>query len=282
MAIANTAATVAEEVAQNLEGAAEVTRQINTAAVAAFLGGTGFGTALGFIFGYRFGKERVKKEAFEASEQEIEAIRESYRLQIQALKSDESSFVRRDGEIVTEAQGTFVPAKPAVDEIIRERGYHTAARSETEDTMRPLPPPVPFPAEPPVTKTVEVPVSATHIPPEGLGPEEWNDHFEKSKRTGARPYILHEDEWAHTDLPGYRKVTYTWYDGDNVLTDEDEEPINNVEELIGLENLRFGHGSSDDDVVFIRNDQARLEIEIMRSKENFRDVVLGLDSNEPS
>ena len=68
---------VVEEVAENLEEAAEVTRQQSIPELSDFLvGGFAVGVAVGFYFGHRWNKEKIRAEAFKKSEEEVEKIRE--------------------------------------------------------------------------------------------------------------------------------------------------------------------------------------------------------------
>lgn len=281
--------TVVEEVAQNLEEAAEATRQINHAAVAAFLGGTAFGSVLGFVVGFRFRKERLKAEAFAKSEEEIAAVREFYRRQLGTM-SDDTEEKSDSLEMETDTGNIGIVTiqtapKPSVEAIIEERGY--ARTTEADDHPRPLRPPVAGVEEPKPEGTrlqpiVEEPV----IVPDQVLREpsstrlQWNAALEQSRRSAENPYIIHQDEYALSET-GYQRVTFTYYE-DDILVDEDEEPISDINDVVGLHNLRFGHGSEDEDVVFIRNDKRRLEIEIMRSREKYSESVLGLDPNERS
>jgi hypothetical protein len=72
-------------------------------------------------------------------------------------------------------------------------------------------------------------------------------------------------------------VTYTYYSGDDVLVGEDERPIPHGDAVVGQGNLKFGHGTDDENVVYVRNDQLRLEMEICRTNSSFEEEVLGLE-----
>lgn len=102
----------------------------------------------------------------------------------------------------------------------------------------------------------------------------WNLEEEMRRRSDTQPYILHKDEfWA--DEKNYTQTTLTYYDGDNILADEEEAPIYNHERVTGP--LKFGHGSGDKNVVYIRNDKLRAEYEILYDSGLFSVEVLGLD-----
>jgi hypothetical protein len=235
--------TVVEEVADNLEEMAEATRRINTNSVGFFLGGCAVGFALGFYWGYKFNKEKIKAEAFKQSEEEVAKIREEYQRKIVAATP-----------------------KPSVDEVIEERGYD-----------RPLKAPVPGLVDP------RTPVSAPPVVTYEGGKDKhsnWDYATELEGRTDGEPYVIHQDEFQQ-GVDGYRKVTYTYYAADDTLVDEENNhPLPHADMIVGQDNLKFGHGTDDIDVVFVRNDALELEMEICRSPLSYEEEVLGLNRDE--
>jgi len=263
---------VANEVAANLEEVAAATRGINTQAVGAFTGGVAFGALLGFFFGYRFNTEKIKAEAFKDSQEEVSKIREAYREEY-SRGSDEP--VPEGGRV----QHTM-RVKPSVEEIVEQRGYST--RVENEE--RPLRPPVPISPTPEreqvvVTPPVVFPPRDTSDTEQVTERAQWNWAREKSQRTPNFPYIIHENEFGESEL-GYNQTTYTYYAVDNVLVDTDDKPLDNVNTVVGLGNLRFGYGSQDEDVVHVRNDRIQLEMEITRVPRSYAEDVMGLDPSD--
>jgi hypothetical protein len=57
--------------------------------------------------------------------------------------------------------------------------------------------------------------------------------------------------------------------------DEDEKPIYNHEQQTGQ--LKFGHGSGDPNVVYIRNDKRQSEYEVVHDPGLYSVEVLGLE-----
>lgn len=255
---------VAEQVAESLEAAAEVTREINTHAVGIFFGGVGVGAIFGFILGYRFNREKIKAEAFKQSEEEIAKFREIYQQKILAAQP-----------------------KPTVEEVVVERGYSVGV-TEEELKQRPLKPPVPMteqelrdrplkerPPEDP-HKRVFRSEDAEKDKMDG-----WSFPQEMMRRNSDHPYIIHQDEFASSDTD-YAQVTYVYYAGDDVLVDEDEKPLTNRDFLIGPNVLtRFGHGTDDYNILYVRNPNLELEFEICRTLGSYEEEVLGLDGDEP-
>ena len=96
-------------------------------------------------------------------------------------------------------------------------------------------------------------------------------------RSKDRPYILTREEYMLSE-PDYTQTTVTYFEADEVLADERDEPIENAEKKIGLENLRFGSGSGDPNLVYIRNDDLEIDFEVIRSRGAFAHEVLGFET----
>lgn len=247
-------AEVAEVVADHLEEVAEATRRINPVAVRYFLGGTAFGVALGFFFGYRFSREKIRAEVLKEAEEEITELREFYH----------QKMIARDNE--TE--------KSDMHSVIAERGYADEEQLEVQEEKvvieeRPLPPPVPMSSVKRVFR---------HVDNSKDKMEGWSFPAELARRTSDRPHIIHQDEFAHNESE-YDQVTYTYYSGDDVLVDEEDQLLTDRDSLVGNGNLRrFGHGTDDYNILYVRNPVLELEIEICRTNGSYEEEVLGLDS----
>jgi hypothetical protein len=108
----------------------------------------------------------------------------------------------------------------------------------------------------------------------GPSVDPWDYDEEVAKRTEDAPYILHRDEF-YAEEKGYIQVTLTYYEGDNVMTDEDDSPVYNYEVVVGP--LKFGHGCDDPNVFHVRNDTREAEYEILRDRGFYSIEVLGLE-----
>jgi hypothetical protein len=74
---------------------------------------------------------------------------------------------------------------------------------------------------------------------------------EIANRSEDHPFVISFDEYDENE-EGHSQVTITYFDGDDVLVDEKEQPIDDVENTVGTENLqKFGHGSKDSKIVYI-------------------------------
>jgi hypothetical protein len=239
---------VIEEVAENLEEAAAVTRMIDAKAVSYFFGGSVFGIALGFYFGYRYNREKIRAEVFKESEAELDKIRDVYQRKTVAGQP-----------------------KPTVEEVIEEKGYVVV--DEVDIPARPLKPPVPIQDRPLFAKRT--------ADGEKSKDDGWDYPSELARRGLDRPYIIHQDEF-HLNESGFSQVTYTVY-SDDVITEEDDTVINNADNLIGLDNLQhWGHGADDFNVLYIRNPVLDIEFEMCRTPKTYEETVLGLEHADES
>lgn len=94
-------------------------------------------------------------------------------------------------------------------------------------------------------------------------------------RDPGRPYIISVTEFTDNDLD-YGQNTISYYAGDNVLADERDQPIPDIEGVVGMRNLRFGDGSGDPNIVFVRNDALEVDFEICQSLGTYAEEVLGV------
>lgn len=108
-------------------------------------------------------------------------------------------------------------------------------------------------------------------------PIPWDEDAEVKKRAFNVPYILHQDEFINSET-GFKQQTYTYYVADDILADQDDTPVYDYSTLLG--ELRFGHGSNDQNVVYIRNEKARCEWEVLQHPGSFAYEVLGQSFEE--
>jgi uncharacterized membrane-anchored protein YhcB (DUF1043 family) len=101
---------------------------------------------------------------------------------------------------------------------------------------------------------------------------EWNYEDEIPGRSKDFPYIIHHDEYYNNEMD-CSHTTLTYYQGDDILCDEEDVPIYEYLKLTGL--LKFGHGSHDPNVVYIRNEANEAEYEVLREEGYFQVEILG-------
>ena len=92
---------------------------------------------------------------------------------------------------------------------------------------------------------------------------EWDD------KDVYEPFIIRPDEYG--ELHAYETLSLNYY-ADGVLTDELDNPIEDVESLVPAD-FADHFGEYDDNAVFVRNDNLECDYEILRDLREFTDVV---------
>jgi hypothetical protein len=103
----------------------------------------------------------------------------------------------------------------------------------------------------------------------------WDYQKELKRRSPVRPYVIHYDE---REAKPYEESTMTYYEGDDVLCNELDEVIAEPDRdrIIGEANLeKFGHGSNDAHIVYVRNDALEAQYEVIRSPNSYAEEVHG-------
>lgn len=87
---------------------------------------------------------------------------------------------------------------------------------------------------------------------------------QKNEKGGSdsmeKPYVISPDEFD--ELDGYTAISLKYYEND-ILTDEDGEVIDDVENTVGIESLDT-FGEYEEDSVFVRNDRLKCDYEILK------------------
>lgn len=144
----------------------------------------------------------------------------------------------------------------------------------------------------PTTEELEAYVTDDELPLEELRTVnmiEENENFDESLlgdpmdppllvRDGSRPYIIPIGDYMNPedDFEDYERLTVTFYEDDEVLTDDSTKAIHDVDGLVGLNNLHnFGKDSDNKDIVYVRNEKKQIDFEIMRVHGRYTEIVLG-------
>ena len=83
-----------------------------------------------------------------------------------------------------------------------------------------------------------------------------------------KPYVISPEEFDEMD--DYNTVGLVYF-ADKVLTDEDNEPIDDVEGTVGVASLNT-FGEYEEDAVHVRNDKRKCDYEILKDLRNYSDV----------
>ena len=81
------------------------------------------------------------------------------------------------------------------------------------------------------------------------------------------PYVIPPEEFGEFDE--YRQISLTYY-SDGVLTDDNNDIIDDVEEVVGSESLKH-FGEYEDDAVHVRNDRLKCDYEILQVEDKYSD-----------
>jgi hypothetical protein len=105
----------------------------------------------------------------------------------------------------------------------------------------------------------------------------WDQEAEDRERTPSTPYVLHKDEYWREER-GYSQTTLTYYEGDDILVDQEDVPIYGFNSIVGA--MQFGHGTDDPNVFYVRNDSLKAEYEIIKDRGRYEVIILGLQAEE--
>lgn len=83
------------------------------------------------------------------------------------------------------------------------------------------------------------------------------------------PYVITPDEFG--EFEDYETISLTYY-ADRILTDENDELIDNVDEIVGFDSLNH-FGEYEEDSVFVRNDAKKCDYEILKDIRRYSNVV---------
>ena len=95
------------------------------------------------------------------------------------------------------------------------------------------------------------------------------DEVEDEDKRIDRPYVISPDDFGEFD--DYECISLVAYMGDGVLTDDDDEVIDNVDEVVGLDYADH-FGEYEDNYVYIRNDKFKCDYEISMDHRKFSET----------
>ena len=102
----------------------------------------------------------------------------------------------------------------------------------------------------------------------GISQDKADEEDEEEREEMDEPYIISPEEFG--ELDGYEKITLYHY-SDGVLTDDDNEPVEDVTNTVGDDYVDH-FGEYEDDSVFVRNDRLKCDYEILLDEDKYSDV----------
>lgn len=259
-----TAEVVAENVEELVDGVVDTVEIVRNNPVTLALVGL-VGLAAGGVGGYFFAARKLGKQFEERLEEEIEQTKEFY---AGIYKTDTDGAVLTPQDVLSSRMG-----QEAVDAVRFYQGRTAEAPAPSEEDLDELE------MSPEEEALLDRAVEAAKAPSESRNVfVDPNFDFEEELkyRTPDKPYIITHDEFFENELD-YEQSSLTYYEEDDTLINERDEPQREIDKLIGEDHLvRFGHGSKDKNIVYVRNDRLQLDFEITKSSGSYVKEVLGM------
>ena len=92
---------------------------------------------------------------------------------------------------------------------------------------------------------------------------------EEQEAMEMKPYVISPEEFG--EFEDYERISLSYY-ADQILADEDDEKVEDVDNVVGLESLTH-FGEFEDDSVFVRNDKLKCDYEILLDQRTYSDVI---------
>lgn len=215
-------------------------------------------------------KEKLRTHYEEISQREIAEAKEFYR------KLYKAEDYETPGDVVEKLHPQEEPNEYAQDpravqaaEVLKSYGGHDLRRPVVADTLKKAG--VVVEEEIAISRNVFIEAEAAE---QSVTDPDWK--AELMSRTEEAPYVLSQAEYMENESD-WVQVSLTYYEGDEVLADDQDKRIEDPDDVVGLYNLaRFGHWSNDENVVYIRNDVRETEFEVVLNHGKYSQIVQGL------
>lgn len=92
---------------------------------------------------------------------------------------------------------------------------------------------------------------------------------EEQETMEMKPYVISPEEFG--EFEDYERISLSYY-SDQVLADENDEKVEDVDNVVGLDSLTH-FGEFEDDSVFVRNDRLKCDYEILLDQRTYSDVI---------
>lgn len=93
---------------------------------------------------------------------------------------------------------------------------------------------------------------------------------EEEMKTTKEPYVIMPDQFS--EYADYDTISLTYYADGVLASDDTDEIIENVDEVVGEDSLNH-FGEFEDDSVYVRNDERKCDYEILRDNRTYTEVV---------
>lgn len=228
------------------------------------------GLANGILIGLALGRREALVELIEEVEAELDANPDQFVLEFNKEEADVAvvlPFDKEEASLLTDEQAEAMGLTGSMREIVEQRLAMPGGADRLLESL----------INDPITEeeVTNVYPEYSNVFSDNYGV--WDYETEHAQRTEEAPYVIHADEFAANEKK-YHQQSLIWYEGDEIMTDEDNNPFMRHGEYLG--ELKFGHGSRSEDVVFIRNDKMEGEYEVVRNYSSYAKEVLGVEAEE--
>lgn len=256
---------VAEKALDHAENAVEkvvtITKNNPWIIAAAFLVGAGLG---GFV-AYKVVEKRLSTQ-FEAELTEQIAAAKAYRTRV----AKEGEFETPEGAV-----NALVPDE-VVEAVKSYQGRGAQIPYNKPENIDPRPP------VEVVVENAEVTQNVTVVTKEDPRDWDYNAEIADREQNPNIPYTISFEEFNENNV-GHEQTNMTYYEADQTLADSQDGIVDNRDYVVGEANLRrFGHGSHDPNVVYVRNERIDMDFEILRSNGSYQSEVLNIDPEPAS
>lgn len=253
----------AEAVAGEATEIAEVSRALSGRDIRFVLAGVGVGLVGGVVIGGLYMNRRLRLEYEKIAEDEIAEMQAHYRAKETARSANNS---KPDLDELKDLAKPYAGDDADLDIVIEPEEPKDLAEEVYENEAARGTAPVQKESE---TKNIFEEHGDKDAPV-----DRWDQEHEEDMRQPGVPHVIHMDEHG---AKGYTETSLTYYAGDDVLAGERDNVFEDQDELVGVANLdKFGHGSNDANLVYVRNDEMGVDFEIIRTNKSFAEEVHGL------
>jgi hypothetical protein len=263
-------------------------------------------TAGGVAIGYYFAHARLEQDFHDRLERETDEARDFYRRKYTKKAAEEGedpglteAAIRTAEALRENYEGASIGPDILTQEMSAtvkravERGDLTASDGETDEAEKPIdweavdrtmnPPLVEKAAAKPPTvnyNRISTPPKAEEAtapePTEFEVSEAMMNHHDTSE-SSIRVDVITQKAFIDNEF-GYEQQSLTYFAGDDILTNEEDEPIEGSRSvLLGAENVRkilVGREAMDGlDTMYVRNHTGKWEFEVTRSEGKYSDEV---------
>lgn len=221
--------------------------------------------------GYFVAMKRLEPKYKAIADEEIEQAKKYY------------SILHKDGKFSTpkeaaEQLGTPSPEKVEADKALESYSQESTEIVEDDDEVRITTKKVEVDEDDNEIEEVKEVTSNIFVNGKPMN-EDFDYYTELQNRTDDAPYVITEEEFFENES-NFSQTSLTYYEGDDVLADEEDKVINEADDLVGSENFsKFGYGSNDRNMLYVRNVPLNAEYEIAKSRGKYTVEVLGLDDD---